>query len=257
MWKDEIIVGKDYALREKRLPGVPFQRVKILEHVRGSKWKAEWVDPNPGLVDYVASSLLVVPWKDAKAYLKEEESEARLRKHNEEQGYKRDSPIDRALSTVFSSTGDHDLHYWHGVLSAKSDVIELLKTRINATDQPSWIAYTDRQGTLHLPFEYAVLLAKKFCAIEPAAVLTEVESTEQEWSQDIQRGDDYLVGLLNEYRAAHAIIRQWTGHDPAIAAREERIRRLERLVYDAIYALEKKGLDDEAKRLRRAIERRG
>jgi len=66
----------------------------------------------------------------------------------------------------------------------------------------------------------------------------------------------YLVGLLNEYRAAHAIIRQWTGHDPAIAAREERIQKLERLVYDAIYALQKKGLDDDANRLRRALERR-
>ncbi len=97
----------------------------------------------------------------------------------------------------------------------------------------------------------------KFCAAEPAAVLTGVESTEQKWSQDIQRGDDHLVSLLNEYRASFAIIRQWTGHAPAIAAREERTRQLERLVWDAIYALQKRGLDDEAKRLRRAIERRG
>ena len=99
MWKDGIIVGKDYALREKRTPGTPFQRVKILEHVRGSKWKVEWVDPNPGLVDYVASSLLVVPWKDAKAVLREEEDAARLKRHNDEQGYKRDDPIDNALGT--------------------------------------------------------------------------------------------------------------------------------------------------------------
>ena len=34
------------------------------------------------------------------------------------------------------------------------------------------------------------------------------------------------------------------------------IQRLDRLVLDAIYALQKKGLDSEAARLRRAIEKR-
>jgi hypothetical protein len=60
--------------------------------------------------------------------------------------------------------------------------------------------------------------------------------------------------LLNEYRAAWAIIRQWTGNDPAIAACEEHIQKLERLVWDAIYALQKAGLDSEA-RLRRVLTR--
>ena len=259
MWKDGIIVGKDYALREKRRPGVPFQRVRIIEHVRGAKWKVEWVDPNPGLVDYVDSALLVVPWKDHKAVLKEEENEARMKRHNGEKGWKHDSPVDNALSTVFDSIGDHDLYFHKGMLNTTPEAIKLLRARLGIPEdqQHSWVAYTDRSGTLHLPYDEALDLAKKFCAAEPAAVLTNVESTEQKWSQDIQRGDDHLAGLLNEYRAAHAIIRQWTGHDPAIAAREERIERLERLVYDAIYALEKKGLDDEARRLRRAIERRG
>jgi len=69
----------------------------------------------------------------------------------------------------------------------------------------------------------------------------------------LQPGGEYLVGLLNEYRAAWALIRQWTGHDPAIAQREEHIKRLEHLVWDAIYALQAAELDDEAHRLRRAI----
>jgi len=49
------------------------------------------------------------------------------------------------------------------------------------------------------------------------------------------------------------LIRQWTGHDPAIAQREQEIQMLERLVWDAIYALQKAGQDKEASRLRRAI----
>ena len=60
-----------------RAPGEAFQRVRIVEHVRGTKWKAEWIDPNPGLVHYVESSALIVRWKDQKAFLKEEENDVR------------------------------------------------------------------------------------------------------------------------------------------------------------------------------------
>lgn len=69
-------------------------------------------------------------------------------------------------------------------------------------------------------------------------------------------GADHKIELLNEYRASWALIRQWAGHDAAIAQREAEIERLERLVWDAVYALQKANLDREAVRLRRAIERR-
>ena len=123
-------------------------------------------------------------------------------------------------------------------------------------DNRSVYAYVDRHGHDHLPFDEALELGRAFCAVEPSTVLTSVESTERQWSEKASRPDgDYIVSLLNEYRALWAIIRQWTGHDPAIAAREEHIKRLERLVWDAIYALQKAGLDSEAHRLRRALTR--
>jgi hypothetical protein len=55
MQKSDIKAGTEYALREKRTLGTPFQRVRVIEHVRRNKWKVEWIDPNPGLVDYVES----------------------------------------------------------------------------------------------------------------------------------------------------------------------------------------------------------
>src|SRR5213593_4471587 len=55
MLKSQIKVRHEYAFREKRRPGEPIQRVRIVEHVRGNKWKAEWIEPNPGLADYVES----------------------------------------------------------------------------------------------------------------------------------------------------------------------------------------------------------
>jgi hypothetical protein len=52
------------------------------------------------------------------------------------------------------------------------------------------------------------------------------------------------------------LIRQWTGHDPAVAEREAYIQRLERLGWDAIYALQKAGLDSDAAKLRRVLDKR-
>ena len=54
MDKKQIEIGKEYALREPVKAGVEFQHVKVLDHVRGSNWRVEWIDPNPGLVDFVA-----------------------------------------------------------------------------------------------------------------------------------------------------------------------------------------------------------
>jgi hypothetical protein len=64
-----------------------------------------------------------------------------------------------------------------------------------------------------------------------------------------------MVPLLNEYRASWALIRQWAGHDAAVAQREAEIQRLERLVWDAVYALQKAGLDKESAKLRHAIDK--
>ena len=142
-------------------------------------------------------------------------------------------------------------------IRATPEVLERILIRAKVTPNAYWpAAYKDRAGETNLPFGAAVTIAKAFCAAEPSTVLLSVESTERKWSHDASRGEDTLVPLLNEYRAAWAIIRQWTGHDPAVAQREAEIQRLERLVWDAIYALQKAGLDSESARLRRAVERR-
>ena len=107
------------------------------------------------------------------------------------------------------------------------------------------------------PFDEALELARKFCAAEPAPVLIKAEAVEREWSSDAQRpGNEYLVELLNEYRASWALLRQWAGFDAAIAQREAQIQKLERLVWDAIYALQKAGLDRDAAKPRNVIETR-
>ncbi len=255
MLKAEIQPGEAYAIREIRSPGTPLQHIRILQHVRGSKWKAEWIDPNPGLVDYVESKDLIVPWKERKAFLRDEETEKRLEADNASQGYKADSPLDQAIGCVFESVGEKGLSYFRGVLSAPQDAVDRVKKRAGLEHaKPNPATYVDRFGTVNTCFAEALTIARAFCAAEPSTVLVDIEATERKWSLEASRLEgEYLVRLLNEYRAAWALIRQWTGHDPAVAAREGHIQRLERLVLDAIYALQKAGLDSEAHKLRRGL----
>lgn len=131
--------------------------------------------------------------------------------------------------------GEPGLSFYKGVLSASSEALDRIKIRAglqNLTISPA--AYQDRHGTHPLPFVDALAIATAFSAAEPSTVLTGVEATGQRWNQEPkQPGNQYLARLLNEYRAAWAIIRQWAGHDAAIAQREARIQQLERLVWDA------------------------
>lgn len=257
MLKADIKPGCEYAVREKRTQGTPLQRVRIIEHVRSNKWKAKWIDPNPGLVDYVESGQLIVPWKEHKAFLKEKANEEQIQRYKDDHGYTdRNRPVITALEQVFQSAAD-GLAFTKGCLVGAPESIGRLKTRAKTDSaKQSMVAYVDRQARMHLPFDEALELARKFCTQEPSTVLVDVEATERDWSHKATHGEEYLVQLLNEYRASWALIRQWAGFDAAVAQREEEIKKLERLVWDAIYALQKAGLDSEAAKLRRTIERR-
>ena len=257
MLKSQIQPGVEYAFREYRTPGTPFHRVRVIQHTRGTKWRAEWIEPSPGLVDYVDSGQLMVPWKEHKVFLKEENESQALRKHNEDCGYDENSPIANALYHVFDNVGD-DVSFYKGVLRGSPEAMDRVKTRAKAdTSKRSRYAYVDRGGTLHIPFDEAFELARMFCAAEPSAVLDRAEATERDWSQKARhQGEEHIIPLLNQYRAAFALVRQWAGHDAAVATREAEIQRLERLVWDAVYVLQKAGLDKESAKLRSRIERK-
>ena len=124
MEKVKIIVGDEYAFREFRGTKSPFQRIKVLQHLRHNKWKAQWIDPNPGLIDYVESAQIIVPWKERKAFLRDEENAASLIERNKADGFQPKSPITEAVQQVFESAGD-ELNFiamsysalekhWHG-----------------------------------------------------------------------------------------------------------------------------------------------
>ena len=73
MFREDIIIGEEYGYREKPFQKGPMERVRIVDRVR-SQWKVEWIEPNPGLQDFVRSNHLVIPWKERKAFLDDEAS---------------------------------------------------------------------------------------------------------------------------------------------------------------------------------------
>ena len=256
MLNADLIPGQEYAFREKRIIGSPLHRVKLLKHIRGRKWQAKWIKPNPNLIDYLFTEQIIVPWKDQAVFLKEERDRESMRRHNSKLGFSASSPISEAIESVIDSVGD-EFHFNNGDLSGTRDQLERLKVRARLEDlQLDEIPprYLDRQGRLHLPFETALELARAFCMTEPGTPLTNVEATERNWSLTATRPNgEYIIPLLNHHRASWALIRQWCGQDAAIAARENRIAELERLVWDAVYVLQKAGLDGESNKLRRTL----
>lgn len=253
MQKAAIIVGEEYGFREARKSDAPLQRVRILEHVRAKKWKAQWIEPNAGLVDFVEAQHLIVRWSESDAFQRDEAAERALRADNELNGYDEETPVATALYSVFDNIGDK-VSFYRGVLSGAPDALARVRQRAKTNDvPPPVLEYTDRHGSVHVPFADALKLAMAFCAAEPATAQTCIEPTERKWAREASaKGDDSMRALLSEYRAAWALIRQWASLGSADALRAE-VERLQRLVLDAVYALQRAGLDEVAHRLRRDL----
>jgi len=185
MQRADIKPKVEYAFREKRITGLPFQKVRVIEHVRADRWKVEWLEPNPGLIHYASSGQLVVRWKDRRGFLKDEVNDQRLREYNEGHGYADpDSPVVRAVEQVYENVGEA-IGFYSGILTSTSEVLVRFRTRIGLDPkEPVYPAYVDRHGQLHLPFDVAFELARKFCEVDPTAVLLDVDSTEQKWTAE-------------------------------------------------------------------------
>lgn len=250
----ELKAGAEYAFRERPNTRTPLTRITLIQHVRGARWKAKWIDTHPGLVDYVTTRQIIVPWKEHKQFLQEEKDLACLREHNLTSGYKEDSPVTDALQQIFETAGD-GISYDRGILRTSFDAVNRVRSRCRLPDYELKLpAYQCRDGSLRLPHDQAEQLGRAFCMAEPAPVLVDIEATERKWATETGLpGNEFQVPLLNQYRASWALIRQWCGFDAAIAERDKRIESLERLVWDAIYALQRAGLTTEAVRLRQTI----
>lgn len=256
----DIEVGLLYAVREPPRPGVEMQKVKVLERVRSGRWKVEWVDPNPGLVDYVRSANIICRWADRRPLIRDEESYEHLRAASDAVWPGDDHPLRHAVDEVLESTGEPSIGLVHGLLAESPEVIDRMCARagIEAADLPDHhLAFVDRQGKLHLSFGAALHLAKAFAAAEPSTVLLHVDTAERQYVAEASEPfNSYLVPLLERWRAGWALVRQWAGTDAQLARLNEEIDRLRQVIQRTIWDLRTAGQDDLAAKVERRMQGR-
>lgn len=246
MLAKDIVVGGEYGFRERARPGDHLDHVRVLEKAR-SKWRVEWIEPNPGLVEYAASKQLVVPWKERKGFLRDERNRDRLAAASLSAWPGHQHPVCSAVDEVLEATGEHLSTGNSGLLSCELDTLERVCKRAGIEVPAHPCGYRDRFGVHHLPFESALGLAQRFAAAEPGTVITSIEAAEH--ADEASLRDPYersvLLSLMNERKAAYALVRQWAGHDAALASRDEEIERLRRLIDRSIWDLRSKDADPE------------
>lgn len=157
MQRDSITPTRQYAIRERVSIGEPLQRVEVIEHARGTKWKVRFLDePNPGLVDYVTSKQIICTWTDRRKYTRDEERLAALEAldGNVWDGH----PREQAVSLVLLSTGERGAEVYRGRLSITPDRLQRIMARAGLEGTVSDLdpmAFVDRHGEVQVPFRGA------------------------------------------------------------------------------------------------------
>jgi hypothetical protein len=250
MEQADIHIGKHYEYRDR--PGDEgLQQVKVLEKVR-SKWRVEWLDPNPGLVDYVKSANLVVAWKDRGPFLGDEKRSRELQAACGRTWPGHDHPVSDAVDEVLGATGEDLWVDNRGAFSGAPDAFERVCVRARFTLPDEHVAYTDRRGMRHHTFDTALAVAQAFAAVEPRTVLDQIDVHERRYETELREpGNAHLLPLVQRWRATWALCRQWAGFDEAIAQRDAEIQRLRRIIDDLGWELRRAGHEDLARTLDR------
>jgi hypothetical protein len=253
MNRNDIVPGTEYALRETH--GQDLQRVRVVEHVRRGRWRVEWLEPNAGLVDFVRSGALVCRWADRKSFERDERRDAEVRAVTDRSWPGPDHPLDNAVNEILETTGE-DLWLHRGVLSGAPDAIDRVAGRAHYELHGDTAVYTDRPGRRHAPWPVALELAKRFAAAEPRTVLARIEADERKWEVEAREpGNSHVLALLERYRAAWALVRQWASFDADRARLDAEIERLRQLVTRAMWDLRTPDADPQriAGRLERGL----
>jgi hypothetical protein len=257
MQGDAIVVGRSYAYREKRGPGVPMLRVRLLEKVgRKGKIKIRFEDgPHPGLEEYISTRQIVCAWGERAAVIRDEQRDARL------DGYAaglRDKALTEAAGAVLASTGEPGAYAGDTITAMHEGELQRILDRAGVDTPPvdlHPLGYRDRHGQINLPLDAIVAVAKAFAAAEPQTVVGYLDDREEELRlKGYQPGERSYHDYLRELSPGHALARQWAGLEQEAEMLRKEIARLRTLVSRAAYDLKDAGKEHKARRLLRAIE---
>lgn len=236
MYSKDITAGKKYALRgPKESSG--FQCVRPVEYIQRGKWLVEWVEPRKKKASLIYSKDILCEWSERNKYAKDERRAQLLREDTVREWPGEEHPLDTAAYEVLFASGEA-IDFSKGILSGYPDSLNRIAERARFKWPSYATSYTDRCGVRYCPWVVALALAKAFAAAEPSTVLLRIELDERKWEvQTRAAGGSHMLPLLEHYRAAWAIIRDWVGQDARGARLEAEVRHLRQLIDQTVWKL--------------------
>lgn len=252
MNKTELLAGTRAAFREKRSTDWPVHHVEVIDgDVRDRQVKVLFVEgEREGLRSWVRAEQLLCRWNEHEALLQDERHEKALLTDWKQ---RQDPVLRTAMSAVLVATGESG-----GVDKGWDEqpaVFDRLWKRAGLEKRPNdhALAYRDRRGRLHLPWDTTLEFCVAFCRAEPEMVLTLIDGYEREArAKGFLPGNSYHHQWLREDVAAHAVVRDWCGNEQERDRLLKEIERLQTLVATAALELDRAGATGAGNRLRRA-----
>lgn len=257
MYRTEIKVGRDYALRDK--PADAPVRVRVHSKApRGGQWRVEHLTGDlQGLQEWRPSRVLLCTWEELKAVLRDEQRAQRLRELEVVGDRVTCEAIDLVLRDA--SGEDHEYGFINSLCEFRigAEAAARLWDRAHLDGHPRAshaAAFVDRQGELHLPFEAAYRFARALAASEPDTVLRYISVQEDELrATGWMPGERWHHDYLRKQTPMFALVRMWAGHENEVGMLRTEIERLSGVIATAAYALERSGATADAVRFRRAL----
>jgi hypothetical protein len=253
MNKSELTPSLHVAYRERRSVDAPLHEVEVLDGVaRDRQVKVLFVDgEREGLRSWVRTAQLLCAWNKREAVLKDERRAAALR---QDWGAKYDPVVDTAMNAVVVATGESGgfANGW----SEQPAVFARLWKRAGLEPGPvrHHLAYRDRHGQAHLPWDTVVEFCLAFSRHEPSLVLSLIDGYDREYeARGHLPGEVFYHQLLRENAAAHALVREWCGQAEERTRLLAEIKRLQGLLSTAEADLRRAGDERGAGRLARAV----
>lgn len=253
MRKDELAVGKTYALRiAQTADDNPFAKVTFVGPARSRQARVRYAEGELlGLEEWVPSRLLVCPWGERHAVLRDERRARELDAADEGLW---DRITEDAISEVMTASGEYGgfSRRWSSDPASAQRFWGRAGLEGSPLDDHS-ANFEDRHGQWHLTFSTALKASQAFAAAEPDMVDLYVRGWEERLrAEGFEPGGRHNHDLLREWAPRHALARSWTQR-PLGQAAEEEVKRLRSLVRTAAQFLREVGAEDKARRIERGL----
>lgn len=267
MQKADFKAGEHWAYRAQHTIETPAQRVELvalLPRKGAHKVKVRYLEGEiEGFEEFVPGVHLRCRWRDWKKVERDERCEATLVGFVNSREPLEDVFI-QAANVVLAATGEDVMVDGYRRYSKMYDCqrpgLERVAGRAKL-DTSAWRhhpCFIDREGALFMLDSQVVELAVAFAAAEPDTVCLYLDAEEQSYlSKGYTLGERYYHDQFLKQKPAWLLARSWVAKDGGRDPLHRELERLQRLLSEALSALERAGDERTVARLRRSWEGKG